>query len=123
MIPIHTELQPRDPSDPVVTVCGVEGQRHILTPVEFGTSPFALTYDELTSAYDCTGHTVQIEPLDESARWRELSKIKFTGLMQDQPRKRAAQEALPSAEEFFAEASQAVIDANVAATGKLRKRS
>ena len=122
MVPIGTQLQPRTADDPAVTVVGVEAQRHIVSPVEFG-SPFALTYDELTSAYDCAGYTVEIQPSDEAARWRELSKIKFTGLMNEQPRSQRQQESEPSPEMVFAEASQAVIDANVAASGKLKRRA
>jgi hypothetical protein len=123
VIPIGTQLEPRTAGDPVVKVCGIEGSRYNLAPTSFG-PVFALTYDELTSAYDATGYTVQIEPLDEAARWRELSKIKFAGLMNEQPRRQRQQEAEPSPEQVFSEAaSEAVIAANVAASGKLKRRA
>ena len=110
VIPVGTELQPRQASDPVVKIVGIESTRYMLAPVEFG-SPFAMNYDEITAAYDCAGHVVHIEPFDETAAWRRLSKEKFHGKMAAGRRQRKRQEAEPSPEQVFAaQAAEAAAD-------------
>jgi hypothetical protein len=70
----------------------------MLAPVEFG-SVFALDFDGITSAYDCTGHSVHVSPYDEQAAWRRLSSEKFHGHLVEQRRNAKKQAALPTPEE------------------------
>jgi hypothetical protein len=122
VIPIHTELQPRSADDPIVLVTGIEGSRYMLAPVAFGTT-FAMGYDAITAAYVCDGFKVYIEPYDEAAEWRKLSRQAFVQRLDDGPRKARKQRAEDSPEQVFAnaEASEATKDANRAFARKLRK--
>jgi hypothetical protein len=124
VIPIATELQPRSPDDPVVTVVGIEGSRYNLAPVNFG-AVFQLGYDEITAAYVCDGHQVFVQPYDEAAEWRKLSREPFVQLMSDGPRKARKQRAEDSPEQVFraAEASDATKDANRAFGRKLSRKA
>ena len=92
MIPINTELQPRQKGDPVVTVVGIEAERYILAPVEFG-SPFDMDFDEITAAYDCSAHKVNIEPYDEAAAYEQLSRERFTQTITEANRRARQREA------------------------------
>jgi hypothetical protein len=76
MIPIGTELEPRSKDDAPATVCGIEGGRYVLAPLEFG-SPFALDFDAITANYVCDGFKVHVDPVDEAAEWAKLSREKF----------------------------------------------
>ncbi len=124
MIPISTELQPRSAADPAVKVIGIEGSRYNLVPIDFG-AVFQLGYDEITSAYVCDGHQVFIEPYDEAAAWRRLSKVAFVQRLNDSRRQQAKIEAEPSPEQVFkkAEASDATREANVAFGRKSRRKA
>lgn len=104
MIPVGTILQPRAKSDPEVRVCGVEGDRYVLAPTEFGPN-FALDFDGIAAAYRCDGYVVHIEPFDEQAAWRRLSAEKFDG--RRERRHRRKQEAEPTPEQIFARAAEA----------------
>ncbi len=123
MIPISTELRPREAGDPIVKVVGIEGSRYMLAPVEFGPPTFAMGYDEITAAYVCDGHKVFVEPYDEAAEWRKLSKVAFVQRLDDSRRRQAKIEAEPSPEQVFkkAEASEATKDANRAFSRSRRK--
>jgi hypothetical protein len=109
MISIGTQLEPRSADDPVVRVCGIEGQRYILSPLEFG-SNFALDYDEIVSRYDVTNWTVTIPEYSEQDAWRQLSSEKYHGVLQESRRNARRQKALPSPETVFAEAAAAEAD-------------
>jgi hypothetical protein len=103
MIPLGTQLRPRNPSDPVVKVCGVsEPDRYTLAPVEFGTPVFAMGYDEVTAAYICDGHAVAIEVYDEQAEWRKLSAETYHGKVAQQLRNAKKAAELPTPEQVFA---------------------
>jgi hypothetical protein len=116
MIPIGTILASRAGGEPI-QVKGIEGQRYMLADPEFGPT-FAMTFDEITAAYDCTGYKVQIEPYDEAARWRELDRQKFHGLLQDGRRQATREAALPTPEQAFAAGeAEAAKPASKAAAG------
>jgi hypothetical protein len=104
MIPIGTQLTPRDAADPVVTVGGIEGQRYVLQPIEFA-SPFSMGYDELSASYDCADHTLQIEEYDEAREWRKLSSERFHGVLTETRRQAHKQKADSSPEQVFAAAA------------------
>jgi hypothetical protein len=116
LIPIGTQLEPRHAGDPVVTVCGIEGDRYNLQPVPFGRPVFGLDYDGLAAAYECAAFTISITHESESDQWRKLSAERYAGhlaIARDREREKAA---LPSPNEFFA-AQQAAAEA-----GKRKRR-
>jgi hypothetical protein len=102
MIPIDTELLPRNADAPIVSVCGIEGDRYVLAPVEFG-SPFSMGYDAITAAYVCDDFAVQIERETEVELWKRFSNEKFDQAMQ-RPHREVVRE--PSPEDVFRAAAE-----------------
>ncbi|MFI4977731.1 MAG: hypothetical protein ACHQC8_03500 [Solirubrobacterales bacterium] len=101
MIPIGSVLNPRNPSDPVVKVCGVaEPDKYCLAPTEFG-SVFSLGYDEVSAAYDCEGFRVSIDPYNEAAEWARLSSEVYHRNTQELRRNARKAADLPSPEDVF----------------------
>jgi hypothetical protein len=110
MIPLETELQPRDSEDPAVKVVAIEGDYYILAPTEKFGSRFALDYDGIAAAYVCDGYQIQIQQIDEQALWAQLSSEKFSrqvALSKRNQRKREAAAITP--EEFFAKQADAQV--------------
>lgn len=102
MIDVGTQLEPRSPSDPVVRVCGIEGSRYVLSPVEpFGPN-FDLDTDGIAAAYVCDDYALAIDQEAESDLWRRFSTEKFDAAAQ---RQRPPAEPLPSPEQVFAAAA------------------
>jgi len=101
MIPVGSQLEPRNPSDPVVRVCGVEGNRYVLAPVQFGPN-FDLSTDQIAAAYVVDEFTLAIDQESEADLWKRFSTEKFDAAMH---RKRRPAEPLPSPEDVFAAAA------------------
>jgi hypothetical protein len=100
MLDVNTILTPRDEADDAVRVCGVEGDRYVVTSaLHFGT-PFALTVDEVAARYVCDGYTLAINHESEAAAWAKMSNETF------RPSVRPAPEPELSPEQFFAAAAQ-----------------
>jgi hypothetical protein len=119
VIPIGTQLEPRNPSDhPAVRVAGIEGDHYNLAPVEFGRCPvFAMDFDQIASAYICDGHKLAIEHESEADQWRKLSAEVYAGHLQVARQNEKTAAALPTPEEVFAQVAAAE-----AAESKPRRR-
>jgi hypothetical protein len=117
MIEIGTVLTACNVADPNARVVGIEAQRYMLSPSpEFG-STFAMGFDEISNAYDCSGYAVAIEPFDEQAAWRELSSKKFHLASLDARKREQTAAELPSPEDRF----RADAAAEAAASKKKRR--
>lgn len=122
MIEIGTVLTPSKEGDPIVKVGGIEGQRYMLSDVDFG-PVFAMNYDEITAAYDCTGYRVEILPYDEAAEWRKLSRKRFVQVMDTEPQQRRQAAELTPEQRFAADEAKAhAADAEQAFTRKIRRK-
>jgi hypothetical protein len=108
MIPLQTELQPRAKTDPAVRVCGVEADRYILAPLEFG-SNFSMDYDEIAVTYKCEDFKVRIDHESEAELWRRFSTEKFSHSVNARHDQEIEEASLPSPEDIFR--AQAAADA------------
>ena len=104
MIEIGTVLQPRDTDDPIVRVCGIEGDRYILQSVEFGSClNFGMDTDEITATYVCDDYRVRIEQESEQDAWARFSTEHFDRAQQraEARRMQSEYESLESPNEVF----------------------
>jgi hypothetical protein len=107
MIEIGTRLEPRAKDDFAARVVGVEASRYMLRPADHFGSTFAMGFDEISSAYDCSAYAVAIEPFDEQKSWRELSATRFQLHAQDARKREVEAAELPSPEMVFKAAAEA----------------